>query len=191
LTFYSQNKVKRMQYSHQKHFFVARYCYYSILSQRQKGSRKYLSSSKREEIARSSEFPYERRDDDRLFLTYFFFDASTSAHVSPRRLKTTIFTRSQTRCRAFERLFDCRRSEHNNRLLLSLAQVKMNILQWSYSKRFCEKKCEKKIAKYCTNSFLSAFAVSILSILSISISMMSCALRFCRVSTCYDALFEP
>jgi hypothetical protein len=68
-------------------------------------------------------------------LTYFFFDASTSAHVSLRRETTT---RSQTRCRAFERLL-CRRSEHNTTTFLSLARVKMNSLMEFIQRGFLKK----------------------------------------------------
>jgi len=60
-----------------------------------------------------------------VHFSYFFFDASTSAHVSPRRETTT--ARSQTRCRAFERLL-CRRSEHNTTTFKFSKRVKMNIL---------------------------------------------------------------
>ena len=56
-------------------------------------------------------------------------------------------------------------------------------------KRFSEKKNEAKIAAKTTPSLCLCVLLYVISI-SINIITTNCALRFCRVSTCYDAIFE-
>jgi hypothetical protein len=57
-----------------------------------------------------------------------------------------------------------------------------------FKERFSEKN-EAKIAAKTTTSLCVCVLLFVLSI-SINSITTNCALRFCRVSTCYDAMFE-
>ena len=89
-------------------------------------------------------------------------------------------------------------------LLSAFCAVALNIIpllffKFSTSKNtnslmeFIQRGFLKKTAKIAAKNYLTSLCLRVLLfVISISINIITtnCALRFCRVSTCYDAIFE-